>query len=1026
MSTAPVNIIRDASQGVREDTAEIASWALSGIASNRSEHSPSRHHTSSTPQHHSYLSSQLDQDDLIRHASNTSSRPEAIPEVPEPASPQSSRSSQKSQCLSALTELIRNSPPTEEDSQEADEDESPTTAGVHPVTVREGIISQPSERTTLLPKKTAYGSIKDLEGQQVAKHEPKFQIRAVLQRFKEQTARIIRVASSPKSWDRQNILEYGVRQPASLVPPVILGLLLNVLDALSYGMILFPLGNATFVGLGPEGISMFYVSCIVSQLVYSLGGSIFKGGIGSEMIEVVPFFHKMAFTILARVGEGEEKKAAVLATTIAAYAMSSVLTGAVFYIMGLCKLGSLIGFFPRHILIGCIGGVGWFLVATGLEVSARLHGNLEYDIPTLQKLFRSDTVALWIIPLVLAIVLQNAKRWVKHPLTDATFFLSIIAVFYYYVAAIEELTIPELRNRGWIFAAPDAGKPFYSFYELYDWRLTDWGAILSTVPAMLALTFFGVLHVPINIPALGLSSGEDNVDVDRELRAHGISNALSGFCGSIQNYLVYTNSVLFMRSGGDSRVAGVMLAAATFGILVTGPIIIGFIPIMVVGALIFYLGLDLLKEALVDTWGKVHRLEYLTILIIVITMGAYDFVVGILVGIILACVSFVLQTSQISAIRGKLYGGVANSTVRRHPIQQSFLLEAGKQVHVMKLAGYLFFGTIVGVEKQIRKLLREESFRKQPIRFLVLDLYNVDGVDFSAGEAFKRTNRLLIQQGVQMVMCGLETQSDVGKSLRNVGLFSDDDGVYYSKSLNSALEYCENELLKAFYHQRDLDVETESTPAFLGGPTLELPSELTNTGIEVPKPEQKDTVSSETMFNSPRMHHLQQVATATLSEQNPAPPQRWYDYQQPLQLILQTFSTVSDKPEDFWYKTASFFVRKEYAAGSVLYNPGDSPDGFYLLESGMLKAKYDLPQGKYSELIVAGTTCGELPFFSATERTSTTSAERNCVTWMLDGDHWRKMQDQHPDVSQELLKITLKLTSERMDAITKYMLLTSG
>lgn len=277
-----------------------------------------------------------------------------------------------------------------------------------------------------------------------------------------------------------------------------------------------------------------------------------------------------------------------------------------------------------------------------------------------------------------------------------------------------------------------------------------------------------------------------------------------------------------------------MLAAATFGILVTGPIIIGFIPIMVVGALIFYLGMDLLKEALVDTWGKVHRLEYLTvrcfqysfdaafkltatqILVIVVTMGAYDFVIGILVGIILACVSFVLQISQISAIRGKLYGGVANSTVRRHPIQQRFLLEAGKQIHVMKLAGYLFFGTIAGVEKQIRELLKEESFRQQPIRFLVLDLYNVDGVDFSAGEAFRRTNRLLMQQGVQLVMCGLEMESDVGKSLCNVGLFEDDDMVYYSRSLNSALEYCENELLKAFYHQRDLEVETESSPAFLG------------------------------------------------------------------------------------------------------------------------------------------------------------------------------------------------------------------
>jgi SulP family sulfate permease len=62
----------------------------------------------------------------------------------------------------------------------------------------------------------------------------------------------------------------------------------------------------------------------------------------------------------------------------------------------------------------------------------------------------------------------------------------------------------------------------------------NWEAIGATIPAMLALTFFGILHVPINIPALGLTTGEDNVDVDRELKAHGLSNAFSGLCGSIQ------------------------------------------------------------------------------------------------------------------------------------------------------------------------------------------------------------------------------------------------------------------------------------------------------------------------------------------------------------------------------------------------------------------------------------------------------------------------------------------------------------
>lgn len=48
-------------------------------------------------------------------------------------------------------------------------------------------------------------------------------------------------------------------------------------------MILFPLGNPIFSNLGPAGISIFYVSTIVSQLTYSMG-SIFKGSVGSEMV----------------------------------------------------------------------------------------------------------------------------------------------------------------------------------------------------------------------------------------------------------------------------------------------------------------------------------------------------------------------------------------------------------------------------------------------------------------------------------------------------------------------------------------------------------------------------------------------------------------------------------------------------------------------------------------------------------------------------------------------------------------------
>ena len=197
-------------------------------------------------------------------------------------------------------------------------------------------------------------------------------------------------------------------------------------------------------------------------------------------------------------------------------------------------------------------------------------------------------------------------------------------------------------------------------------------------------------------------------------------------------------------------------------------------------------------------------------------MGAWDFVYGILVGILLACVSFVLQTSQISAVRGKVFGGVANSTVRRHPIQRRFLEEAGRQIYVMKLAGFLFFGTIVDVEKQIRDIVDESFQQQRPIRYLILDLYNVDGVDFSASETFMKINRVLCVRDVQLVICGVSLDRKTGQSLRNVGLFDEDDGIKYFQTLNVALESCENELLRPFYQQQISETQSEYSPSFLG------------------------------------------------------------------------------------------------------------------------------------------------------------------------------------------------------------------
>lgn len=385
-------------------------------------------------------------------------------------------------------------------------------------------------------------------------------------------------------------------------------------------------------------------------------------------------------------------------------------------------------------------------------------------------------------------------------------------------------------------------------------------------------------------------------------------------------------------------------------------------------------------------------------------MGAWDFVVGIFIGIILACMSFVVQTSRKSAIRATFSGKITGSTVRRPPIQQRFLREAGQQTLITKLGGYLFFGTIVNVENTMRGLIEEESFNKRPIRFLILDFTRVYGMDFSAAEAFTRINRVLRKRNVQIIISGLDVQGDVGRSLQNVELFAPENGVEIFEDLNSALEFCENDYLKVFYsHREALLKKKDSSPAF-----LEVPAQHGTHQMH------------DVIVSSPRHRYLQQAATTTLREDETAVmvPAAWSAMRQPLPLLLQTFQGLSLRNEDFWFSACTYFTRECYSAGTILFEEGDVPQAFYLLEAGMLRAEYELPQGRYFELIVAGRPCGELPFFSETRRTATVKAEQDCVAWCLSAEKWQALREAEPEVARELLTVSLKLTTERMDSIT--------
>ncbi|EPQ53294.1 hypothetical protein GLOTRDRAFT_79414 [Gloeophyllum trabeum ATCC 11539] len=796
-------------------------------------------------------------------------------------------------------------------------------------------------------------------------------------------------SARPAKWTQAATLRAPrlARDAVRALPAVLLGTLLNILDGVSYGMIIFPAAGV-FADLGPMGVSMFFVSAVVAQLTYSCGGSGFAGANGSMMIEVVPFFHILATSIARELGEDHPRE--IIATTLVAFAFSSVLTGLTFFLLGALRLGILIGFFPRHILVGCIGGVGVFLIITGLTVSTRMpDDDFALSLPVLRHLFLN--AALWAPALALAVLLRVVTHRFRHQLVFPLYFIAIPAVFYVVVAAAR-LDLPALRRSGWLFDVAASREPWWQFYTYYDPRATRLAPLVSTLPTQLALLFFNILHPPLNVPALAVSLDID-VDTNKELVGHGYSNLLAGFLGTVPNYLVYVNTLLFYRVRGDTRVSGFLLAGATVVLLLIGTGPLAYIPVMVVSALIFVLGIDLVKEAVWDTRHRVSRFEYITIISIMVVMTVWDFVMGVLFGIVVSCFFFVLQNSQRRSIRSLHTGETVMSTVRRPSAHRAYIREVSKQTTILRMQGFLFFGTIAHVEETIRDLVDGPRWARTPVRFLVLDFTLVAGVDMSAAEAFMRIQRLLHAKQIVLVLCGFTTESPVGRSLRNVGLLQE-SGVEAFSTLNDALEWMENAYLRTWFSAQ----KEERDP------------------IALPGRQDVDLGFHHSLSSSPRRSQLADIGNRTIARDHSIDSRP--TQQEPYDTLVKAFASYGDVDKELFSKLVPYLERLPVPEGHVLFQQGDEPDGLYIIEAGILRATYKFTDFTLiEESMVPGTLAGELSALSGETRNATVVVERQAILWRLSTENLQRLEVENPHLASSFTKLVLKAAKTDYDIL---------
>lgn len=221
------------------------------------------------------------------------------------------------------------------------------------------------------------------------------------------------------------------------------------------------------------------------------------------------------------------------------------------------------------------------------------------------------------------------------------------------------------------------------------------------------LHFFSLMHVPINIPSLSISTHRD-VDMNKELIAHGYSNLLVGVLGGLQNYLCYSNSLLYYKCQGGGIVSGYLLAAITAVFFCVGPSVVYYIPRVMPGCLLIHIGIDLTKEGVWDSYQTFDAFEYGSIIAITVVMTVYGMTAGLALGVFCAALTFTLQTSRhVPPIRGQMCGATLRSSQWRNAQEGALIERYSRNVYVVQLQGHLFFGNATLLLVQIDKILSE-------------------------------------------------------------------------------------------------------------------------------------------------------------------------------------------------------------------------------------------------------------------------------------------------------------------------------
>ncbi len=566
-----------------------------------------------------------------------------------------------------------------------------------------------------------------------------------------------------------------------LVPALSAGLIAGIRTILgAAAMVALIMPGSLADGFAPVLEVLLIGSVILAAGVAAL--STYPGSVAQVQDGPAVILGVMATTLAAAM-QGTAQPATVILLILACANVAAMAAGLVFYGLGKFHLGALVRFIPYPVIGGFVAGSGLLILMGAMRVI--VGGDLNFE--TMDGMLEPLRLARWLAGLAFGVALLLVLRRFSHPLlVPGMLFAAVLA---YHLALIAGgVTSADAQAAGLLLGPfPDS-----TGLSLPPWtRLSPegWVQLTAQIPTISAIILVSVVALLLNASGLELATRSD-LDINRELRAAGIANVVSGALGGAVGFHGLSASLLGARMGTNSRLIGISAGLICAVVLFAGSSLLGYMPKAILGGLLFTMGAGLLVEWLYDGRAKLPRQDYAILCVIVAVIGSVGILAGVVVGIGIAMAIFVLSYSRVRVIRQELTGAEYRSNVDRSPAARAALVAQGNSIRIIMLEGFIFFGTAYSVLTQVQERLSNPASK---LRYLVIDFRDVPASDSSAMSAFSK-----IQAHCERLQCTLlftRVNQTIEAQLRQAGVTSNTQQVLFFDDLDSALEFCEDGVL---------------------------------------------------------------------------------------------------------------------------------------------------------------------------------------------------------------------------------------